>query len=120
MNGVFGDALAERGSASAIPMTLRAGSQALPLDRDGLARALPHASGRIVVLVHGLMSTESVWAFPGDPATSYGTLLARDQGVTPLWLRYNTGQHISVNGRSSPGSSIESSRHGRCGCERSR
>jgi triacylglycerol lipase len=98
-NGLFGDALAERASRQAIPMTLRSGSEVLPLDRGGLAGALPDATGRIAVLVHGLMSTESVWAFVDDPATSYGTLLARDHGVTPLSLRYNTGRHISVNGR---------------------
>jgi triacylglycerol lipase len=40
-----------------------------------------------------------VWGFPGDPGATYGTLLARDHGVTPLSLRYNTGRHVSVNGR---------------------
>lgn len=99
VNGLFGDTLAERASTSAIPMTLRSGAQVLPLDRDGLARLLPDATARITVLVHGLMCTESIWAFSDDPATSYGTLLARDRGVTPLSLRYNTGRHISVNGR---------------------
>ncbi len=80
-------------------MTLRSGSQALLLDGGSLAGALPDATGRIAVLVHGLMSTESVWAFPGAPATSYGTLLARDHGITTLAVRYNSGRHISVNGR---------------------
>ena len=99
VNGLFGDALAERSSPSAIPMTIRSSSGALPLDREGLAAAMPGATGRIALLVHGLMSTESVWAFPGEPRTTYGTLLARDRDVTPLYLRYNTGRHISVNGR---------------------
>jgi triacylglycerol lipase len=99
VNGFFGDSLADRGSALAIPMTLRSGTEVLPLDRSGLAHALPQATCRIVLLVHGLMSTESVWGFPGDADTSYGSLLARDRGVTPVSLRYNTGRHISINGR---------------------
>ena len=51
------------------------------------------------MLVHGLMSTESIWRFPNDPSTTYGTLLADDHDVTVLSVRYNTGRHISTNGR---------------------
>ena len=99
VNGFFGDRLADQGSTLAIPMTLHSGTDVLSLDRKSLARAFPQANARIVLLVHGLMSTESVWGFPGDPATTYGSLLARDHGVTPISLRYNTGRHISTNGR---------------------
>lgn len=99
VNGFFGDRLADQGSTLAIPMTLYSGTDVLSLDRDNLAHAFPQANGRIVLLVHGLMSTESVWSFPGDPATTYGSLLARDHGVTSISLRYNTGRHISTNGR---------------------
>jgi len=99
VNGAFGDALADRGSPLAVPMTLRSATQALDLDRSAMAIALPGATSRIALLVHGLMSTESVWSFPGDAATTYGSLLAHDHAVTPLWLRYNTGRHISTNGR---------------------
>ncbi len=40
-----------------------------------------------------------MWRFPATASTTYGTLLARDHEVTPLTLRYNTGLHISTNGR---------------------
>lgn len=103
VNGLFGDALDERGSPLATPMTVRAGAVVLPLERGApraaLAEAIPDATPRICLLVHGLMSTESVWCFPSDASTTYGTLLARDHGVTTLSLRYNTGRHISTNGR---------------------
>jgi pimeloyl-ACP methyl ester carboxylesterase len=74
----------------------------LPLDRDTLPielADLPSVSSRICVLVHGLMSTESIWQFPNDAATNYGTLLVQDHDMTVLSLRYNTGRHISTNGR---------------------
>lgn len=45
------------------------------------------------------MSTEAIWGFPGDRATTYGTLLADRQPVTALFVRYNTGRHTSANGR---------------------
>lgn len=99
VNGLFGDTLADQGSSLATPMTLRSGVSEVAIARHSLARAFPHASSRIALLVHGLMSTESVWGYPGDPGTNYGTLLARDHGVTPLLLRYNTGRHVSTNGR---------------------
>src|ERR1035438_4190861 len=99
VNGFFGDRLADQGSKLAIPMTVHSGTEVLSINRDSLAGALPRATGRIAVLVHGLMSTESVWGFPGDPDTTYGSLLACDHTVTPVSLRYNTGPHISDNGR---------------------
>ena len=99
VNGLFGDALDDQGSSLATPMTIRSGETVLPLERDALAEALADVGPRICLLVHGLMSTESVWQLPTAGSTTYGTLLARDHGVTPLTLRYNTGRHISTNGR---------------------
>ncbi|MDJ0768042.1 MAG: alpha/beta hydrolase [Ilumatobacter sp.] len=103
VNGLFGDTLEDRGSRFATPMTIRIGDVVLPLERialaDRLADAAVAVSGRICVFVHGLMSTESIWRFPGDRSTTYGTLLAADHDVTVLSLRYNTGRHVSTNGR---------------------
>ena len=99
VNGFFGDRLAGQGSTLAIPMALRSRTDALALDRESLAESIPQATGRICLLVHGLMANESVWEFPGDRDTTYGSLLARDHGVTPVYLRYNSGRHISINGR---------------------
>ena len=99
VNGLFGDALAAQGSALAVPLTFRTSSgDELPLDRAGLRQALPDAGSRLCVSVHGLMSCESVWRF-GPEGVSYGELLARDRDVTPVYVRYNTGRHISTNGR---------------------
>jgi hypothetical protein len=70
VNGFFGDRLADQGSALAIPMTLRSRTGALTLDRDSLAQVLPHTTGSIALLVHGLMASESIWEFPGDPGTT--------------------------------------------------
>jgi triacylglycerol lipase len=107
VNGLFGDALDERGSNLAVPMTVRAGDTVLPVERDALAGALAAANvtvgPRLCILVHGLMSTESIWRLPNgtadEPPRTYGTRLTRDHGVTTLTVRYNTGRHISTNGR---------------------
>lgn len=103
VNGLFGDALDSRSSRLATQMAVRVGDVVLPLEPDELADTLDASgvpvSSRICVLVHGLMSTESIWAFAGDRTTTYGTLLAADHDLTVLSLRYNTGRQISTNGR---------------------
>jgi triacylglycerol lipase len=100
LNGLFGDALVEQASSLAIPLTFRTASgDELPIDHDGLRRALPNAGARLCLLVHGLMASESVWRFAGRPELTYGELLARERGVSPVYVRYNTGRHISTNGR---------------------
>ncbi len=97
LNGVLGDHLEATGNALATPMTLRSAGRALALDVDALERALPAASGHIVVLVHGLSLSDLSWSRKGQP--SIGDQLRDDLGYTPLYLRYNTGRHISTNGR---------------------
>ncbi|HEX2782863.1 MAG TPA: hypothetical protein VHN36_04705 [Ilumatobacteraceae bacterium] len=100
LNGLFGDALVEKESSFAIPLTFRTTfGDELPLDHDALRHALPNARSRLCVLVHGLMSSESVWWFAGRQQSTYGELLARERDVTPVYVRYNTGRHISTNGR---------------------
>jgi pimeloyl-ACP methyl ester carboxylesterase len=44
------------------------------------------------------MSSDQVWRFPGAAETTYGSRLAADRGVTPVFLSYNSGRHISFNG----------------------
>jgi triacylglycerol lipase len=94
LNGAIGDYLVRTGNGLAIPMAfVHAGA---PIGLAALARAHPQASGRVVVLVHGVMCTESIWDFPagGD----YGAFLARDLGYTPFYVRYNSGLPIADNG----------------------
>lgn len=100
LNGVVGDYLHRSDNGLATPMELIHGGRPLALDRESLRRAYPHSRGRLALWVHGLAVTEAVWAFPSEPAVTYGSLLERDQGLTPLYLRYNTGLHISDNGES--------------------
>ncbi|MCE9673078.1 alpha/beta hydrolase [Myxococcus stipitatus] len=98
LNGVLGDALHRRKNTLAIPMGFHLAGQPLAVEREALRAAYPRTTGRLAIWVHGLAVTEAIWAFPDDPTTNYGTLLERDAGITPLYLRYNTGLHISENG----------------------
>jgi len=96
MNGLIGDHLQATSNPLAIPMQLRRDGRALPMQRDALARALPGASGRIVVLVHGLCMGDLQWRRDGH---DHGAALAAATDFTPVYLNYNSGLHISSNGR---------------------
>jgi len=97
LNGVLGDQLEDSANPLAITMSLRQGGLSLPLDKAALAQRLPAATGKVVVLVHGLCMNDLQWrAAAGRP--DLGEQLAQALGYTPVYLHYNSGLHTSVNG----------------------
>ena len=96
INGLRGDVLEREGSELQQPMAVRVGGEAVP--PGAVADALPAATDRLVVFVHGLFETEFAWHYGGGE--TYGRRLAREAGYTPVEVRYNSGRHISENGRS--------------------
>jgi pimeloyl-ACP methyl ester carboxylesterase len=86
IDGLIGDVLESERPALAMPMSIRAGGRAVaPAD-------IPDPGPRVAVFLHGLMETEFSWG--REP---YGDRLP---GWTPVYVRYNTGRHISDNGAS--------------------
>jgi triacylglycerol lipase len=98
LNGLVGNYLSRTKNGLATEMGLFHRDQPLALDRDALRAAHPDARSRVVVLVHGLMNTEHIWQMPDG--SDYGSLLERDLGFTPCYVRYNTGLAIADNGAS--------------------
>ena len=96
LNGVLGDYLSETANPLAIEMRLRRDGHPLSLEKPALAGALPAASGKLAVLSHGSCMNDLQWSRQGH---DHGAALARDLGYTPVYLHYNSGLHISVNGR---------------------
>ena len=97
LNGVMGDRLRLDGSPLATPMTLR--YQGAALDWQALA-PMPDAGGKVLLLIHGLCMNDLQWqAQHGAQTVNHGTALARELGYTPVYLRYNSGLHVSENGR---------------------
>jgi pimeloyl-ACP methyl ester carboxylesterase len=97
LTGLIGDRLEQERSDLHQPMAPRRGGRAVELDAASLRTAYPDATGRVVVFLHGLMESEFSWRVGGDQ--TYGTRLRDELGFTPVELRYNTGRHISENGR---------------------
>jgi pimeloyl-ACP methyl ester carboxylesterase len=61
-----------------------------------LRESIPEATGKVVVLAHGSSLGDRAWERPGH---DHGAALERDLGFTAIHLQYNTGRHISTNGR---------------------
>ncbi|EHR70265.1 PGAP1-like protein [Burkholderiales bacterium JOSHI_001] len=89
VNGVWGDHLAASGNPLALPMAFR--QEGVPLQQHPQP-----ASGRVLVLAHGLCMNDLQWRRNGH---DHGAMLAREGGYTPLYLHYNSGRHVSENGR---------------------
>lgn len=105
VNGFWGDRLTREQAALAATMRLRL--------HDGPLRRVPanvahdaddSVTGRLVVFLHGLCETDLCWSLSaekrwGDRRATYGSKLRDDDGWTPLYANFNTGVHISDNGR---------------------
>ena len=95
LNGVLGDHLEASANPLAIPMRPRHEGRALTLDAAALQAALPQATGRLLVLIHGLCMNDLQWQREGH---DHGALLAREGGYTPVYLHYNSGRPVHANG----------------------
>lgn len=91
LNAVLGDHLEAQDSRLAIDMGF--------FDRGQRLATWPRRARKLVVMVHGMACTEDCWAFPDTPEDDYGRRLQREYGLTPLYLRYNTGRPIWKNGQ---------------------
>ena len=88
LNGLVGDYLHRTANGLAIDLTFVVDGSPVPPERVVPAK-------RMALFVHGLMATEGCWSMFG---LNYATKLEADLGLTPLYVRYNSGRHISENG----------------------
>ncbi|MFD2721794.1 esterase/lipase family protein [Hymenobacter monticola] len=98
LNGALGDQLAARFDKRAIRMSFRRGGH----DVAVADLRLSEPRQKTVVFVHGLMGDELIWqtGFQDAPGSRrYGPRLAEETRCRALYLRYNSGLHLSENGR---------------------
>lgn len=99
VNGLIGDEL--DGIQSALTddnVSVRVAGRRVEPTSTGLRAAFPRAGRRIAVFVHGLVETEHHWRIGQRRSAPYEHRLWA-QGVTCIFVRYNTGRHISTNGQ---------------------
>jgi hypothetical protein len=105
LNGVMGDRLAASGNPLALVMTLRLSEQ-YAQDIQGLEAnlaynlALTGAEPKLLLVIHGLCMNDLQWTTQRrGHSINHASSLASALGYTPVYLRYNSGLHVSQNGQ---------------------
>ncbi len=97
LNGVMGDRLKVSGNPLALPMTLSY-QEHVAQSAQGLEANL--ASNKLLIVMHGLCMNDAQWTTEhADGPINPAETLAQTLGYTPIYLRYNSGLHVSQNGR---------------------
>lgn len=100
LNSLWGDDLDGRNGVGSFPTIRDLDGLAVAPEPDDLRRGHPAATGRVVVLLHGLCETERTWrsrTVDDHVVPGLGDVL-ESAGYTPLRIRYNTGRSIADNG----------------------
>ncbi len=96
LNGVLGDYLVNSDNPLSIPMQFRYQGKEVALDTNSLKDIYPAVNGKILLLVHGLCMNDLKWSRNDH---DHGEKLASELNMTPVYLNYNSGRHISTNGQ---------------------
>lgn len=100
LNAAVGDRLSEEVNPLAIRMAFRAGGHDIAVETATFDGLFPEATPRVAVFVHGFGETDDSWRLnSGQDGETYGRRLAAELGYCDLYVRYNTGRHVSHNGR---------------------
>ena len=94
LNGVLGDYLFVRENPLAIPMHFRRDGQIL--NNDQLLDVINQSHGKLLIMLHGLCMNDLQWCREGH---DHGAELAKELGMGAIYLHYNSGMHISDNGK---------------------
>ena len=99
INGLIGDQLRAVDDAHAIVMSLRVDGRDVPATPWALAHAYRDPTSHLVVFLHGLCDSDESWAAAAEGTVAYPERVAAETDGTALLVRYNSGLHVSENGR---------------------
>ena len=98
LNAVAGDRLGPDMAHLAIRMAVRADGRDIELTANEVADAFPLATRKMAVFLHGLAETDDSWRRRASQSRPYGPRMQEELGYTPVYIRYNTGRHVSDSG----------------------
>lgn len=96
LNGVIGDYLEEKENPLKIDMQFRYESKAIQIDSESLKETYPKINGKILLMIHGSCMSDIQWNHKNH---NHGETLSEELDKTPIYLNYNSGKHISTNGK---------------------
>jgi hypothetical protein len=98
LNAVAGDRLGADLAPLTIRMAARANGRDVGLTAEQLEAAFPNATAKLAIFVHGLAETDDSWHRHAADSEPYGERFRAEFGYTPIYVRYNTGRHVSDSG----------------------
>lgn len=99
LNGLLGDHIEKIDKNLSLNMAFRLNGQDIDIKDLQITDTLKKNGGNLVVFVHGLMGDELVWQDFPKGQKGLGVALQEETDFYPLYIRYNTGKHISDNGK---------------------
>ena len=96
LNGVIGDYLEEKENPLKIEMQFRYRLKSILLDGNYLKETYPNVNGKILLMLHGSCMNDLQWTRKDH---NHGEIIATELNKTPIYLKYNSGLHISSNGK---------------------
>jgi hypothetical protein len=99
LNALTGDRLGPDLAPLVISMAVRTDDSDLELTPQQVLAVFPDATGKLAVFLHGLAETEHSWNRSAGRSEPYGRRLRAEFGYTPVYVRYNTGRHVSDSGQ---------------------
>jgi pimeloyl-ACP methyl ester carboxylesterase len=97
LNGVIGDYLVKKKNPLAIPMRFRYAGKDVQPNADAIKESYnSKVTGKVLLLIHGLCMNDVQWTRKG---INIGERIASERDTTPVYLYYNSGLHISENGK---------------------
>lgn len=96
LNGVIGDHLQQASNPLEIQMQLKYQSKELKLDGTILTQTCNSVSNKVIIMVHGACMNDTQWTRKDH---NHGDKLGQELDGTTLYLKYNSGRHISSNGQ---------------------
>jgi len=104
LNGVMGDRLQASANPLAVPMTLRYQELGAIVSKGleanlPLGEQIPNATPKLLLVIHGLCMNDLQWNTQQQGKNiNHAITLASALGYTPVYVRYNSGLHVSENG----------------------
>lgn len=100
VNGLIGDELRMLDDPQAIKMAVRKDGEDIVATSFPVKQAYRDGTSHLVILVHGLCESDESW-FQREKinGTTYVARIAEETDGTPVLVRYNTGLHVSENGK---------------------
>ena len=100
LNGLHGHTMSEKGHKALINMSFRYQSRDISIEKLKEFYDFSKYNGTVIIFIHGLMNDESIWkSKPGNRKKWLGSAIEDEMKANALYVRYNTGRHISENGR---------------------